>query len=126
MPNLIHSLDASNIHLLIPKLTDQPIYTVHDCFATTPNHMSNLEYFIKEAFIEIYFRDGNYLEFMHNHLVQQIKDHCNDIIVKENGEEVVIINNEQFIIPNIPQQFTSTKHNELFMKGIFKSKFFIN
>jgi DNA-directed RNA polymerase len=52
MPNLIHSLDAFNIHLLIPKLTDQPIYTIHDCFATTPNNMATLEYFIKEAFVE--------------------------------------------------------------------------
>jgi len=57
MPNLIHSLDASNIHLLIPKLTDQPLYTVHDCFATTANNMSKLDnlILIKETFIQIYF-----------------------------------------------------------------------
>ena len=30
MPNLIHSLDASNIHLIIPKLKNIPIYTIHD------------------------------------------------------------------------------------------------
>jgi DNA-dependent RNA polymerase len=61
MPNLIHSLDASNIHLLTLKLTGQPLYTVHDCFATTANNMSQLNKLIKEAFIQIYFTDGNYL-----------------------------------------------------------------
>ena len=57
MPNLIHSLDASNIHLLCNKLVASQnqlplrsgpnaannnilqgnIYTIHDCFATSPN-----------------------------------------------------------------------------------------
>jgi len=85
MPNLIHSLDASNIHLLTPKLKDQPLYTVHDCFAriTThnPNNMAKLELYVKEAFIEIYFRDGNYLQIMHDNLVDQIKTHSKDYFV---------------------------------------------
>jgi len=31
MPNLVHSLDASNIHILCEKLNNQPLYTIHDC-----------------------------------------------------------------------------------------------
>jgi DNA-directed RNA polymerase len=126
MPNLIHSLDASNIHLLIPKLTDQPLYTVHDCFATTLNNMSKLELFVKEAFIEIYFRDGNYLKNMHNNLIEQIKTHSKDYFVNNNGEEKVIINEEEFTIPKLPYEFISNEHNKLFINGLLKSKYFIS
>jgi len=123
MPNLIHSLDASNIHLLIPKLTDQPLYTVHDCFATTPNNMSELDVLIKESFIQIYFTDGNYLTNMHELLVKQIKDNVSEIFKNNKGEEYVKIENKEFVIPQIPIEFTSTEHNSLFMKEIFN--FFI-
>jgi len=65
MPNLIHSLDACNIHLLINKVLDNnfnfPIYTIHDCFASTPNNMASLERLIKLTFLTIYF-EGKYLE----------------------------------------------------------------
>lgn len=62
MPNLVHSLDASNVHLLCNNLTGQPLYTIHDCFATTPNNMEFIEHCVKDAFIKIYFSSGNYLE----------------------------------------------------------------
>jgi DNA-directed RNA polymerase len=126
MPNLIHSLDASNIHLLIPKLTNQPLYTIHDCFATDANNMKYLDFYIKETFIEIYFRDGNYLENMHASLVQQIIDHCDKYYINDKGDKIVVINNIEMIIPDLPQQFISTEHNKLFIKGIFKSNYFIN
>ena len=64
MPNLVHSLDASNIHLMCKNLTGIPIYTIHDCFASTCNNMSIIENKVKTSFIEIYFKDGNYLEKM--------------------------------------------------------------
>jgi DNA-directed RNA polymerase len=126
MPNLIHSLDASNIHLLIPKLTNESLYTIHDCFATDANNMKKLELFIKEAFIEIYFRDSNYLIGMHNDLVKQILDHAERYYINDKGNKIVIIDNKELTIPNLPDQFTSTEHNQLFIKGVLKSKFFIN
>jgi len=126
MPNLIHSLDASNIHLLTPKLNDQPLYTVHDCFATTANNMANLELYVKEAFIEIYFRDGNYLQIMHDNLVDQIKTHSKDYFVTNNGEEKIIINDIEYTIPKLPYEFISSEHNKLFINGLLKSKYFIS
>lgn len=67
MPNFIHSLDAANVHLLLNNLSPEniPIYTVHDCFASTPNNMLQLERFVKEAFIEIYFNKEGYLKKLH-------------------------------------------------------------
>jgi DNA-directed RNA polymerase len=68
MPNLLHSLDASNIHLLCNNLSGQPLYTIHDCFATTANNMVVIEQEVKKTFIEIYFSSGNYLVKMHNNI----------------------------------------------------------
>lgn len=73
MPNLIHSLDASNIHLLISKLDNMCFYTIHDCFATSANNMLLLDHLVKLTFIEIYLKDGNYLERMHSNIQDQIK-----------------------------------------------------
>jgi hypothetical protein len=130
MPNLIHSLDASNIHILCNKLVFKKdtqiknIYTIHDCFASTVNEMKILEKYVKEAFIEIYFKDGNYLEKMHNHLIDQIKSFHNPIIYKD-GQEFIIINKEEVLLPTIPISFTSNAVMNTFIEGIKKSKYFI-
>ena len=54
MPNFIHSLDASHIHLLINnieqlKIKDLNLYTIHDCFATDAKTMAILELLVKRA-----------------------------------------------------------------------------
>jgi DNA-directed RNA polymerase len=63
MPNMIHSMDATNIHILLNNLYNDghriPIYTIHDCFATTPNNMSLLNDYTISAFIELYL-ESNY------------------------------------------------------------------
>jgi DNA-directed RNA polymerase len=49
MPNLIHSLDSSNIHILIRNLKNNfnkrfiDLYTIHDCFATHYKNMYLIE-----------------------------------------------------------------------------------
>ena len=66
MPNLIHSLDAANIQLFVNNLDRKiPFYTIHDCFASLPYEMVYLEERVKEAFIEIYFKDSNYIKNLH-------------------------------------------------------------
>jgi DNA-directed RNA polymerase len=52
MPNFIHFLDASNVHLLFKFLFVEygiiiSVYTVHDCFASTVNNMELLENTVK-------------------------------------------------------------------------------
>ena len=130
MPNLIHSLDAANIHLLIRKikLDNIPInsiYTIHDCFATTPNQMFNLEHLIKLAFIEIYFKNGNYIEKMHNHIVDQIKSYAGINYIDNNGKQFIKIDKKYMEIPNIPEQFISDKLTKPFIDGILNSAYFI-
>ena len=134
MPNLIHSLDAANIHLLFKNMQKEKekinsIYTIHDCFATTANQMFYLEYLIKLSFIQIYFSDGNYIEKMHNHIVEQIKSYAGDnFIISENNfvtTKGIIINNKYMEIPNIPEQFISNKLAKDFTDGIMNSIYFI-
>lgn len=77
IPNIIHSLDASNVSLLANKLiinNDKVnLLTIHDCFATNANNIPLLSLLIKKSFLEIY-NDKNYLEdynsFVLNYLIE--------------------------------------------------------
>lgn len=108
LANLVHSLDGSNIHLLIELIAEHqdiyPIYTIHDCFATTANNIIYMEELIKEAFIHIYFSDQEYLRFIHFTILRELqrKYVITDEIVFIDYEEVVVINNKQFVIPKLP------------------------
>jgi DNA-directed RNA polymerase len=126
MPNLIHSLDASNIHLLCEHIKNKNIelYTIHDCFATTANNMENIENEIKISFIEIYFKDKNYLEKMHENILDQIRSYKTTEI--KDGKEIININNEIIEIPEIPASFLDKKLVNVFIQGIKRSKFFIS
>ena len=77
MPNFIHSLDASNIHLLIKLFTELNLknlnlYTIHDCFATDYKNMAILEILIKKSFSDLYF-NSDYLEILHSSFIRQIE-----------------------------------------------------
>jgi DNA-directed RNA polymerase len=128
MPNLIHSLDAANIHLLIKKVIKNgsihSLYTIHDCFATTPNNMRELEKLIKICFIYIYFTQENYLEKMHNFFLEQIKSYAPDTY-KDNDSYYIKDKKGSLKIPNIPPQFISNKLRKEFINGILNSIYFI-
>lgn len=81
MPNLIHSLDASNIHLLIDKINKYYVfvdkkninlYTIHDCFATDYKNMKILEILVRISFIELYFKE-DYLSKLNEDFINQIE-----------------------------------------------------
>jgi DNA-directed RNA polymerase len=79
MPNFIHSMDAANVQLLVNTLIDKYInnneninlFTIHDCFATTPNSMSIIDNELRIAFIKMYF-SYDFLETLHNDFLKQI------------------------------------------------------
>ena len=137
MPNFIHSLDASNVHLLLYNLSTRyklPVYTVHDCFASTPNKMELLELKVKEAFIDIYFKDEGYLVKTHNSIIDQIK-FAYETYIKD-GKEYIDINIvsspadsdikvKDLELPVLPEAFKD-RNLEPFVKGLLKSKYFID
>ena len=105
MPNFIHSLDASNIHILIKnifKLNKQNInlFTIHDCFASDYKEIALIELLVKHSFVELYFRK-NYLEHIHNSFYLQIKSETeifNETKIidgKEIKEEYILCNSDK-------------------------------
>jgi DNA-directed RNA polymerase len=128
MPNFIHSLDASNVHILLYNLAINytiPVYTVHDCFASTPNKMELLEKEVKEAFIDIYFKDEGFLIKTHNRIITQIKE-VYDIIIIDDKEylDMSSYGTPDLLIPELPKAFQN-KELKHFIKGLLKSKYFI-
>lgn len=107
MPNLIHSMDASNIYLLVDKILkanlEINIFTVHDCFATTAETMPLLNRLVRSSFIELY-SDNEYLSrmdrFYRNYIIE------NGYIIEENNvilENKDILCKEETIKLEIPQ-----------------------
>ena len=91
MPNFIHSMDSAHIQLLVMNLIAENrninLFTIHDCFATTPDTMRYLNAEIRRAFAMLYF-DQDYIKVMHNDFISQISDYTQ--IYKENlAEEIV-------------------------------------
>ncbi len=89
MPNLVK--DASNIHLLTDYFKNEPLYTIHDCFASTPNNMNKMENRVKNVIIKIYFKDSNYLEKMHNNFIEQINSYIPKDKLRIEKDDIYII-----------------------------------
>lgn len=82
MPNLVHSLDAASLALLVDLyFTDnneyKNIYTVHDCFAVTSNNVCNLMDLLKHVYITLYSEDTYLLKLdtqIRNHIINSYGD----------------------------------------------------
>lgn len=80
MPNLIHSLDASSLALVVDMFFKENIkdsninnfYSIHDCFAVTANNIVNLIKYIKLVYIKIY-SDEQYLRKFDEGIINSIK-----------------------------------------------------
>jgi len=86
IPNVIHSLDASHLMLVIKECINSnilPIITVHDCFGTLPNQMFHLEQVVKKQFVYLYTNE-NFLNKFHKKLLDSIED--NNYIIFKKGE----------------------------------------
>lgn len=140
LANMVHSLDGSNIHLLVDLMQKKnklfPIYTIHDCFATTPNNMKDLEMLVKEAFILIYFGTKGYLTKMHEHIigdlrsnyeVNELRDDEGTLVTDKDGQTIstVKVKNEVLQIPNIPKSRLSNDI-DIFKAGIRNSDYFLS
>lgn len=75
MPNLVHSLDAASLALLVDLYFSDSkdrknMYTVHDCFAVTTNNVCNMMDLLKLVYITLYSEDTYLLK-----LDRQIRNH---------------------------------------------------
>jgi DNA-directed RNA polymerase len=139
IPNFIHSMDASNIQLLVKRLIAKNdgifnLYTIHDCFATTPDFMKTLNNEVKLAFIDLYL-NFDYLEIMHNNILNQVKSYTTIYTeINKSGQSTgeiecsnfILTGHEKIIIPNKPNLSDWNKNREIFINGIKNSLYFIN
>ena len=82
MPNLIHSIDAASLALIVDNLfiikdskndyINFNFFSIHDCFAVTCNNVNKLIKIIKIVYIKIYSED-NYLNKFNNGIINNIK-----------------------------------------------------
>ena len=82
MPNLVHSLDAASLALMVDMYFSENknhskgfnFFAIHDCFAVTANNISHLIKIIKLVYIKIYSED-NYLKSFDKGIINSIKSH---------------------------------------------------
>ena len=150
MPNFIHSMDATNIQLLIKRFTDKNktinLLTTHDCYATSPNYMCDLNKEIRLAFLMIYF-NFDYIKSVHENFIKQIYNTTKLIYIKENDklvkvniedtnnlalfldsnkEYVVLINKKEYTMPSLPYNTKNWKKIKQSFACIESSLYFIN
>ena len=145
MPNFIHSLDASNIHLLIKlilllNINNINLYTIHDCFATDYKNMAILEILIKKCFSDLYF-NNNYLNIIHNSFINQINS-ITSVFEDTEGSFILVdpklIKNKKLIknsifednlvkiyLPKLPEYKWSVNKN-IIRKEIMFNQYFIS
>lgn len=97
MPNLIHSLDAASLSLLIDKYFNdfdnniKNIFAIHDCFSTTSNNMKFVLDSLKLIYISIY-SDKVYLRELDENMVKHIKNRIDDAFDNDKIKFVTITN----------------------------------
>ncbi len=107
MPNLIHSLDAASLCLLINMFylnhcDDSKkinFFAIHDCFAVTANNVTNLIKYIKLVYIKIYSEDS-YLEKFDIGIINIIKLHYGNESFDENNK-IITVNDVTFKYPDV-------------------------
>lgn len=110
MPNLIHSLDANSLLLLINSLYNLNSFSnnftsVHDCFGTSIKDIVILKYTLTSLYIDIY-NNGSFIDDFHNQFLKTLSNFSN-CSIDDLPTHLVIDNPKnksgvsKFMIPNI-------------------------
>lgn len=131
MPNLIHSLDASSLSLILDLFYQNSnhienfnhkinFFAIHDCFAVTANNIDNLFKFIKLVYIKIY-SDDNYLKKFDKGIIESIKNQFgNDSF--NHMDNTIKVNNTTLDYPNVNEVIVG----KIKASSIYNSNFIIN
>lgn len=113
IPNIIHSLDAANISILVNKLLDDGIkiniLTIHDAFATNANNIDELTFRIKLAFLVLY-ADKDFIIKFHDDIIKNLIS--KGFLINEKGTHFIISDNKGDIVKiKIPKPFEGGAFN---------------
>lgn len=116
MPNLIHSLDATSLILLLDEyfnsseLIVKNIYTIHDCFAMPMNHVEFIIDNLRKVYTSIY-SDSHYLEKLDEGILDIIVYHYRNVqFIRPENKLIITQDNEKkvFFYPNIKEVIGET------------------
>ena len=128
MPNLIHSLDASSLSLILNLFYENRkndvdkinFFAIHDCFAVTANNIDNLFKYIKLVYIKIYSEDSYLLKFDKG-IIDSIKNQFGAESFNDKNRTITV-NNTTLEYPNVNEVIVG----KIEASQIKKSKFIIN
>lgn len=125
MPNLIHSLDAASLALLVDYyFSDKSsnvknIYTIHDCFAVTSNNIDNLLGFLKLVYYKIY-SENNYLRQLDKEILHNIIIHYGEDCFDKNTMEIKVENKPKMKYPSIEGVLgTDSSESDLILNSVY-------
>lgn len=101
MPNLIHSLDAASLILLLDEyfnsseLLVKNIYTIHDCFAIPMNQVEFIIDNLREIYTSLY-SNSHYLEKLDKGILDVISYHYRNVeLIRDENKLIITQNNEK-------------------------------
>lgn len=103
MPNLIHSLDAASLCLILDMFSQEHemitqnkysssnlnFFSIHDCFGVTVNNVVNLIKIIKLVYIKIYTEDS-YLKRFDQCIINNIRLHFGEDSLNEETRTIKV------------------------------------
>lgn len=105
MPNLIHSLDAASLGLLVnfffqePAIRVKNFYSIHDCFGTSASNVSKLINLLSSVYILIY-SDSAYLIKLDRDIKNHIKNIYGVQFIDEHNK-IQLEDDTYLIFPNL-------------------------
>jgi DNA-directed RNA polymerase len=99
MPNLIHSLDASSLALLIDfyfKDGNINFFSIHDCFAVPCNNVTKIISFLKLSYWNIYTKEP-FLKTFHDKFVENLKTNLKIEVKTENKKTRISKKNKDIL-----------------------------
>lgn len=126
MPNLIHSLDAASLSLLIDnyfnvyKNDTKNIFAIHDCFATTCNNMKFIIENLKIIYISIY-ADKKYLKELDENIINHVRNSIDEAFDNKTNKKVTILKRngkkKEFEYPDINAILTNEFDIKKYIEG---------
>jgi len=118
VPNIVHSLDATNVAILIKNIKykhkNLDVLTIHDCFATQANDVEVMKIQIKLAFLTIY-GDKKFLNRYNRFILSYIQN--NGFSIYKN--KIVETND---VLPVVSKFET----NENLINNVLNSQYFVD